>query len=132
MDEADQLFSYFIRQLYAGHGGQCRCATCGLQRDWRDLSLGHYQSRRHMATRFMVENAGPQCGRCNGLEGGRDKEMASWLDTQHGEGTAKRMRALAKQDMKWPQADLEAFRAALRDKMEALHMVLPGQDVRIA
>ena len=58
--EADRVFSIFIRERDRGKP----CITS--RKKWReDFQCGHFQSRRHLNTRWYEKNAHSQCPRCN-------------------------------------------------------------------
>lgn len=88
---ADNDFSEFIRRKYADHAGYVGCCTCMTSYHWKQISCGHYMPRRHTSTRWLITNAGPQCGTCNGPNQGESLKMAKWLDLKYGVGTSDKM-----------------------------------------
>ena len=60
----DSLFSKYIRRKDAIND-IAKCVTCGVERHWKELQCGHFQSRRHYSTRWHENNTRPQCVKCN-------------------------------------------------------------------
>lgn len=90
--ELDRVFSIVIRKMYADEHGFVNCATCQApRRHWTELTCGHYRKRRHMKTRWMIKNAGPQCSECNVA----DKDMSYFIDAKFGYGTAKQIESMS-------------------------------------
>ena len=56
--ELDKWFSLFIRLREAtDNEGLVQCVTCGVVRHYKDgMQNGHFQSRKHLSTRFDEEN----------------------------------------------------------------------------
>lgn len=67
--KADKLMSIYIRMKYADEHGWVKCSSCGRLFHWRDVDCGHFISRRHFATRYVEENAHPECHGCNRFNG---------------------------------------------------------------
>jgi uncharacterized Zn finger protein (UPF0148 family) len=60
IDESDRVWSLSIR--YRDRGKPC--ITCGTS--WTDSAqAGHFQSRRHLNTRWLDKNGHSQCPKCN-------------------------------------------------------------------
>lgn len=70
IEKLDRVFSQFIRLEASDDNGYCKCISCGRIDHWKDLHCGYYIDRRHMNTRYDVDNCNPQCPTCNvGLSG---------------------------------------------------------------
>ena len=63
--KADSLMSEYIRRKYADEHGYVTCVSCGRSFRWQEVDCGHFVSRRHLATRYVEENAHPECKGCN-------------------------------------------------------------------
>ena len=87
IDLADKWMSYFIRLSYANDDGVVRCSTCGLWKEWKYIQNGHWIPRQYFSTRYEETNCAPQCGRCNGFEGGRMDAMEKHIKKKWGEET---------------------------------------------
>ena len=61
----DVIFSKYIRWYYADANGYVECYTCGVTKPVKEMQCGHFQSRRHYATRWHTDNCKPQCVKCN-------------------------------------------------------------------
>lgn len=99
------MFSIAVRKRDTDEDGICKCGTCTLRTHWSQLTCGHLRKRRHMATRWKLKNAGPQCSICNG----KDLSMADYIDKTFGVGTADEMRALSLKDVHFGIEDLKSM-----------------------
>ena len=95
--ELDKYFSLFIRLRSANEYGMVQCFTCGVVRGYKDgMQNGHFQSRKHLATRFHEENCQVQCIKCNMFSQGEQYKFSLGLDAKYGEGTAEELEYLAR------------------------------------
>lgn len=91
----DTLFSIYIRRKDADDNGMTRCYTCGVTKHYKEMHAGHFQSRKHICTRWHTKNVKVQCPKCNIFNQGEQYKFAIYLDEREGEGTAEEMRFLA-------------------------------------
>ena len=106
--ELDKWFSLYIRLRDANEYGMCQCFTCGVVRHYKDgMQNGHFQSRKHLATRFDEENCQVQCVKCNVYAWGEQYKFALALDHKYGEGTAQELQYLAKTIVKFSRVDYD-------------------------
>jgi hypothetical protein len=106
--ELDKWFSLYIRLRDANEYGMVQCFTCGVVRGYKDgMQNGHFQSRKHMATRFDEENCQVQCIKCNMFSQGEQFKFGINLDAKYGEGTAEELEFLARTTMKFSRYDFE-------------------------
>ena len=105
--ELDKWFSLFIRLRFATKEGLCQCVTCGKVGHYKKMQCGHFQSRRHHATRWNEKNCAVQCIGCNCFQQGQQYRFSIYLDGRYGEGTAKDLEYLAKQITKITRSDYE-------------------------
>ena len=106
--ELDKWFSLFIRLRSANDYGMVQCFTCGVVRGYKDgMQNGHFQSRKHMATRFDEENCQVQCIKCNMYSQGEQFKFGIKLDAKYGEGTAEELEFLARTIHKISRAEYE-------------------------
>ena len=106
--ELDTIFSVFIRLRSANEYGYCQCWTCGVVRHYKDgMQNGHFQSRKHMATRFDEENCQVQCVKCNIYSSGEQFKFGINLDAKYGEGTAEELEFLARTIYKVSRVEYE-------------------------
>lgn len=104
--KADEAFSRFIRKRDWKRG----CVSCTTTFSaWNDqnLNCGHFQVRKHYATRWNEKNASAQCVNCNMGESGRQYVHGNELDLRWGEGTAEAMIQLAHSTVKLSIDDLK-------------------------
>lgn len=101
----DQVFSLYIRVRDADSEGLVGCITCPLKKRIKEMQCGHFQVRKHMATRFHVKNCNGQCGGCN-MADGEQKKHGEAIDKKWGKGTAEEMERLARTELKLNAQDL--------------------------
>ena len=106
--ELDKWFSLYIRLRDANEYGMVQCFTCGIVRGYKDgMQNGHFQSRKHMATRFDEENCQNQCIKCNIFRSGEQYLFSLRLDEKYGEGTAEELEHLARTTLKISRVEYE-------------------------
>ena len=70
MKKKTKSISWWVKKLdaiisaYVRSGGDI-CFTCSVYVEGKNKQCGHFISRRHMATRFELDNLRIQCYRCN-------------------------------------------------------------------
>ena len=79
----DNIFSQYIR-LSNSKNGNCICVTCGKEGHWKNggIQAGHFQSRKHYATRWDERNVKPQCVGCNMFKAGEQYKFSLYLGKQ--------------------------------------------------
>ena len=102
----DAVFSQYIRQSNSVNE-IATCFTCGKEDHWKKLQNGHFQSRRHYATRWDETNCQVQCAGCNVFRFGEQFIFGQNLDNKFGEGTARRLHIKAQQTIKFADFELE-------------------------
>jgi len=106
--ELDKWFSLYIRLREANEYGMIQCFTCGIVRGYKDgMQNGHFQSRKHMATRFDEENCQNQCIKCNIFDSGQQYLFSIRLDEKYGEGTSEELEILARTTFKISRVEYE-------------------------
>ena len=94
--ELDKWFSLYIRLRDATEQGIAQCFTCGKIDHYKRLQCGHFQSRRHHATRWNEQNCQVQCVKCNMFSGsGEQWKFGLNLNAKYGEGTSHELQMLA-------------------------------------
>ena len=64
--ELDKWFSLYIRLRDATDEGLVQCFTCGKVSHYKSgMQNGHFQSRKHLSTRWSETNCQVQCVGCN-------------------------------------------------------------------
>jgi hypothetical protein len=105
--ELDKWFSLYIR-LRESEEGLVQCFTCGKVSHYKSgMQNGHFQSRKHLATRWDEENCQVQCVGCNMFKAGEQYKFAINLDAKYGEGKAEELELLARTIMKVSRIDYE-------------------------
>ena len=118
--ELDKWFSLFIRLRFATKEGACQCFTCRKVAHYKKMQCGHFQSRRHHATRWNETNCQVQCVKCNMFEQGEQFKFGLKIDDKFGEGTAKDLEYLAKQITKISRSDYEENISYYKDAVKKL------------
>ena len=119
--ELDKWFSLYIRLRDANEYGMVQCFTCGVVRGYKDgMQNGHFQSRKHLSTRFDEENCQVQCIKCNMFSQGEQFKFGLNLDAKYGEGTAEELEFLARTTFKISRAEYEYQISYYKDLVENL------------
>ena len=98
--ELDKWFSLYVRLVNSNDYGESKCFTCGKIDYYKNLQNGHFQSRKHLATRFDLKNCQVQCPGCNVFRYGEQYKFSINLDVKYGAGTAEELLLLSKQTVK--------------------------------
>tara|TARA_R110000772_G_scaffold142333_1_gene252020 strand:+ start:319 stop:708 length:390 start_codon:yes stop_codon:yes gene_type:complete len=110
----DTIFSQYIRQKNS-IDEISTCFTCGKQDHWKKLQNGHFQSRRHYATRWDEINCQVQCAGCNVFKYGEQYVFGSKLDSKFGSGTSRRLHIKAQEIVKLSDNDIEEMIKRYKD-----------------
>tara|TARA_R100001594_G_scaffold17072_2_gene34942 strand:+ start:3788 stop:4192 length:405 start_codon:yes stop_codon:yes gene_type:complete len=105
--ELDKWFSLYIRLRYATAEGIAQCFTCGKIDHYKKLQCGHFQSRRHHATRWNEWNCQVQCVKCNMFEQGEQYRFGIYLEGKYGEGTSRELIVLSQTTVKKTRIEYE-------------------------
>jgi len=84
------------------------------------MQNGHFQSRKHMATRFDEENCQVQCIKCNIFDSGQQYLFSLRLDEKYGEGRAEELEYLARTTLKISRAEYEDYISYYKNIVENL------------
>lgn len=106
IEKADKIFSLYIRQRNAKHDGLVECFTCGKKDHWKNLQCGHFQSRKHYATRWDETNCQVQCSGCNVFRYGEQFKFGRNLDLVFGSGTAEELYQKSRKIVKYSTDEL--------------------------
>ena len=119
--ELDKFFSLFIRLRDATDEGLVQCFTCGKVSHYKSgMQNGHFQSRKHLATRWDEENCQVQCVGCNMFKAGEQYKFSVALDSKYGEGKAEELQLTARTIMKVSRIDYEDKISYYKDLVEKL------------
>ena len=119
--ELDKWFSLYIRLREANEYGMCQCFTCGIVRHYKEgMQNGHFQSRKHLTTRWDLKNCQVQCVGCNMFKAGEQYKFSLALDGKYGEGTAAELEILATGTWKITRVEYEDFVAYYKSAVEKL------------
>ena len=118
--ELDKWFSLFIRLRESTIDGVTQCFTCGKIDYHNKLQCGHFQSRRHLATRFDETNCQPQCVGCNMFKAGEQFKFHINLDAKYGEDTSINLQHKAMQSVKITRVEYEDYISYYKDAVKKL------------
>tara|TARA_R100000005_G_C4870373_1_gene127174 strand:+ start:47 stop:466 length:420 start_codon:yes stop_codon:yes gene_type:complete len=107
--ELDKWFSLYIRLREATNEGIVQCFTCNKIAHYKKggMQCGHFQSRRHHATRWHEWNCQVQCVKCNMYEQGSQWKFGLNLNAKYGEGTSNELQFLAQTTVKITRTEYE-------------------------
>ena len=119
--ELDTIFSLYIRLREATDEGMVQCFTCGKVSHYKSgMQNGHFQSRKHLSTRWSETNCQVQCVGCNMFKAGEQYKFSIALDSKYGEGTAEELELLARTIMKVSRIDYEEKISYYKDLVEKI------------
>ena len=108
--ELDKWFSLFIRLREATDEGLVQCFTCGKVSHYKSgMQNGHFQSRKHLTTRWDLKNCQVQCVGCKMIKGGEQYKFSVALDSKYGEGTSEELEILATGTWKITRVEYDDF-----------------------
>ena len=105
--ELDKWFSLYIRLREASDLGMCQCFTCGKVDHYKKMQCGHFQSRRHLSTRWNEQNCQVQCPACNVFRYGEQWKFGLRLEYKYGEGTSRELVILSQTTVKKTRIEYE-------------------------
>ncbi len=104
--DLDKVFSQYIRWYYADHSGMVECYTCGCMKHVKEIQAGHFQSRKHTATRWHENNVKPQCPKCNLFSQGEQYLFGVKLEAEIGSVMFEEILKLSNTTQKYSKSDL--------------------------
>jgi hypothetical protein len=104
---ADKVFSEYIRRRNANSLGMSECFTCGKIDHWKNLQCGHFQSRKHYATRWDEKNCQVQCAGCNVFRYGEQYKFGLYLDKKYANNMSEKLMNKAKKTVKFSNYDIQ-------------------------
>ena len=120
--ELDKWFSLYIRIREANEYGYCQCFTCGKVGHYKTggMQNGHFQSRKHLSTRFDEDNCQVQCVACNIFRSGEQYLFSLRLNEKYGEGRAEELEQLARTTLKISRVEYEEQISYYKKRVENL------------
>jgi len=115
----DAVFSQYIRLKDADEFGNATCFTCGKVDHWKKLQNGHFQSRKHYATRWDEMNCQVQCVSCNMFKGGEQFLFGKYLDERFYVGLSDTMFFKAKETVKFADFEIEEMILKYKDLVDS-------------
>jgi hypothetical protein len=119
--ELDTIFSLYIRLRDATDEGMVQCFTCGKVAHYKTgMQNGHFQSRRHLATRFDEINCQVQCIGCNMFKSGEQFKFHLNLNAKYGEDTSINLQHKAMQSVKITRVEYQDYISYYKEAVENL------------
>ena len=119
--ELDTIFSLYIRLRDATDEGMVQCFTCGKVAHYKTgMQNGHFQSRRHLATRFDEINCQVQCVGCNMFKSGEQFKFHLNLNAKYGEDTSINLQHKAMQSVKITRVEYQDYISYYKEAVENL------------
>lgn len=118
--ELDKVYSQYIRWAYADDSGMVECYTCGVVKHVKEMHNGHFQSRKHLSTRWHENNCRPQCPKCNLFDEGQKWIYGNKLVAELGRDAVDEIVALSHKSVKYSKSDLEYLIEVYKDKLKNL------------
>lgn len=118
--EADRLFSILVRLRYLQFNNKVECYTCEKSFHFKGMECGHFIGRGHTLTRWLEENARPQCPKCNHNTGtkGEYEKFKTRLESDH-EGLPEYLEGLQRtKDVNLSKTDLEKIIAHIKKRID--------------
>ena len=115
----DSIFSKYIRRKDSIND-IAKCVTCGVERDWKELQCGHFQSRSHYSTRWNELNVGVQCISCNIFKNGQQYLFSRYLDKTYGEGTSNELFLKSQELAKFTTNEIEELIKKYKNLLDQL------------
>ncbi len=103
-----------------------QCCTCGKLASVRKkggIQAGHWQPRGSgggSGTYFHECNVGPQCGQCNGFEGGKPEEFKAYLIKRHNKIIVQELESMHKLPSRWGSREYPGLTLYYREKVEQI------------
>ena len=114
----DTVFSQYIRQVNSVNE-IATCFTCGKVDHWKKLQNGHFQSRKHYATRWDEMNCQVQCAGCNVFRYGEQFLFSKYLDEKYYDGASDTMFFKAKETVKFADFEIEEMILKYKDLVDS-------------
>tara|TARA_R100001530_G_scaffold103688_1_gene72178 strand:- start:142 stop:546 length:405 start_codon:yes stop_codon:yes gene_type:complete len=118
--ELDKWFSLYIRLRESTIDGVTQCFTCGKIDYHNKLQCGHFQSRRHLATRWDEQNCQVQCVGCNMFKAGEQFKFHLNLNAKYGEDTSINLQHKAMQSVKITRVEYQDYISYYKEAVENL------------
>lgn len=115
----DTIFSIYIRRRFAVDDISS-CFTCGIEKHYKELQCGHFQSRRYYSTRWDKLNCQVQCAKCNLFSQGEQYKFGKNLDLKYGDGTSNELYLKAKSLIKLSTNEIEEMIKLYKDLVSEL------------
>ena len=122
-DRADEWFSRYIRLKYSiVHGGivYCRCYTCGMPHQIKNIDCGHYIGRGDHPIRWHINNARPQGKQCNYYRSGEHRKFEQNLKKEIGTAAVEELKQKAEKIANYSVQEIRDIAKLYRLKVRRL------------
>lgn len=124
IQDADTIFSKWVRYKDADKEGNNSCYTCGVVLPASKLQAGHYINRIHAYTRHLPANVKPQCESCNCFKRGNLAEYGKRLE-QETPGVTEFLLEQSRTVYKFSREELRTVINDYSRKLESLIYIKP-------
>lgn len=117
--ELDRVFSLYIRWKDS-QDGKNKCFTCDAVLPIAELQDGHYESRKFLSLRWLVENNNPQCYFCNVVKNGNYPVYALRMIEKYGKEHLDMLAIKKHNTVKWTAFEYKLMIKDFQDKLDKL------------
>ncbi len=117
IDRADEWFSRYIRLKHSYIVGQvvfCRCYTCKMPHQIKNIDCGHYIGRGDHPVRWDPNNARPQGKQCNYYHSGEHRKFERNLRKEIGTAAVEELKQKAEKIANYSVQEIRGFARAYR------------------
>lgn len=120
--KCDRVFSQLVRLSAADHKGIVKCYTCDYKGYWKNgrIQCGHFKSRANMLTRWLLNNARPQCSNCNQVLGGNLQEFNKRLVEELGENVVNEVKLKSKEVVNLSEEQIRVIRLGIEKEVKQI------------
>lgn len=120
LKKLDKVFGEFIRRRDADENGMVRCCTCPTVKHWKKMDAGHFVPRKHLSTRWDIENCHPQCEPCNRFHRGRPLVYRGYLKDRYTIFTYLQLQKKSRSIWKPMQHEIDELTELYKQKIKEL------------
>jgi 5-methylcytosine-specific restriction endonuclease McrA len=113
----DERFSIAIRLAESAHD-LGKCFICRIPIRWDHAVAGHFRKRRHLATRWSVENVHMLCPDCNRIDEQKPQRYEAAMIQTYGKERIKQLVTLSNREVHWTKDALKKLLANIEEEIK--------------